>query len=81
MCSEKDAGRLGIDWGIEKGMLLGERGSDGKLGYERSRTCKIVEVLLETRSRDLKALMLYCNTYVLPTQCSVCLVACMMLNS
>ena len=45
MCNEKDAGRLGIDWGIEKGMFLGERKKDGKLGYERSRTCKTVEVL------------------------------------
>ena len=45
MCSEKDAGRLGIDWGIEKGMLLGERGSDGKLRKERSRTYKNVEAL------------------------------------
>ena len=45
MCSEKDAGRLGIDWGIENGMFLGEKGSDGKLCYERSRTCKTVEVL------------------------------------
>ena len=45
MCSEKDAGRLGIDWGIEKGLFLGERERIGKLGNERSRTCRIVEVL------------------------------------
>ena len=37
-------GDLGETGGLKRGVFLGER-EDGKLGYERSRTCKNVEVL------------------------------------